>query len=112
MTHEARQVLEVAPKVVDLFGRKINDASALRVNTVIAAAAELHRTHHVERSDGQHIRCSERDASELCFRISSGNAEARQIQRITNDARPHALSRLLLSKYRDTCGEFAQTVQS
>src|SRR6185369_10348785 len=112
MSHEARQVLKVAPEVVDLFGRKIDDACALRVNALIAAAAQLHRADHVERSNGHYIRCSERDAAELCFRVSGGNAEAGEINRIADDARPHALSRRLLSKDCDACADFAQTVQS
>src|SRR6185369_5658617 len=112
MTHETRQILEIAPEAVDLFRRKIDNAGAFRVNSVVAAAAQLHGAHHVERSDGQYIRCSEGNASELCFGIRGGNAEAGQIQRITGHARPNAFSRLLLSKYRDARTELAQTVQS
>src|SRR4029078_3318488 len=112
MAHEARQVLEVAPEVVDLFRRKIHDAVTFRVNALVATAAQLHCAHHVQRSDGHYIRCSERDASELCFRVSGGNSEAGEIYRITDDAGPHSLSRFLLSKDRDAGSDLAQTVQT
>src|SRR6185369_4543278 len=87
MSHEARQIFEVAPEAVDLFGWSIHDAVTFSVNAVIAAAAELHCAHHVEGGDGEHVRGSKRDASQLCLGISGGNAEGGQIHRVTDDAR-------------------------
>src|ERR1041384_7763248 len=109
MTHEARQVLEVTPELVNLFGCAIHDAGALRMNTSLAAIAQLHRAHDVECSDREHVRCRKRNASQLCFGISSGNTEARQIECITDYARPHSLSWFLLSKDRDARADFTQT---
>src|SRR5690349_13508430 len=112
MSHEARQIFEVAPEAVDLFGRKIYDTRSFCVNAVVTAVAELHCAHHVERGDGEHIRRSKRNTSQLRFGITRSNAEAGQIHRVTDYARPHSLSWFLLSKDRDAGADFAQTVQS
>src|SRR6185503_10635871 len=96
VAHETRQVLEVTPELVNLFGCAVHDTRAFRVYSAPAAIAQLHRAHNVERGDGEHVRRSERNASQLGFGISGGNAEARQIQCITDYARPHALRWFLL----------------
>src|SRR5215207_1452028 len=68
VAHEARQILEVAPVLVDLFGRGVDDDALVHGNLplfglrAVAAGAELPRAEHVERRHGQHVRRRERDA--------------------------------------------------
>ncbi len=48
VTHEARQVFEVAPELVNLFGCAVDDAGTLGVYPSLVAIARLHRIHNRE----------------------------------------------------------------
>src|SRR5690349_8446114 len=109
MTHETRQVLEVAPEVVDLFERTVHNTRSARMNSLFAVA-ELHRADHVEQRNGGHIRRRESDSSAFCFRCGACDSKTDEIECVSGNARPHRLSWLLLRKNRDPRSEFAQTV--
>src|SRR6185369_4581658 len=111
MANETRQVLEVAPEVIDLFKRSVHNARSLRMNSVVVVG-ELHGANHVERSDREHIRRCERHSAALCLRSCTGNTETDEIDCVSGNTRPHRFSRILLSKNSDPCGELTQTVQS
>src|SRR5690242_1924184 len=111
MAHEARQVLEVAPELINLFRRTIYNASAFCMNALVAVA-ELKRADHIKRGDCKDVSGCERESAEFCFRRRAGNTQTDKIQRIAGDACPDGFSRFFLRKDCNTRSKLARTVQS
>src|ERR1043165_6476915 len=82
MLHEARQVLEVVPELIKLFGRAVDDdalAYANRASRRLFAAAELLRADHADPRPGDHVPGREREPALARTRRSEGRAEAREV---------------------------------
>ena len=112
MSHEARQVLEVAPEAVDLFRRTIHDACAFRVNALVVPLLSCIAQITSSAVTASTFAVANATRPSFASGVSAGNAETGEIQRIAGDARPHCLSWFLLSKDCDARSDFAQTVQS
>src|SRR5215207_7808248 len=119
VTHEERQILEVAPVTVDLFGRGVDDDALVHRNLppfglrAVTVGAELPRAEHVERRHGQHVGRGEREPRLVVVGRRISRAQAREVERVAHDPRPERPGRsLALREDGDAARYLAQAEQT
>src|SRR4051794_20830948 len=110
MSHELREVLEVAPESIYFFDGTANGDGSARVDNAFVGELgdgslrlprQLFGTHDVERGHGKHVGgCEERSAA-VVVRVRERAAEKGEVEGIAGDTRPDRFLRLLIRQNRD-----------
>src|SRR5437763_15930573 len=95
MLHKRRQIAEVAPELIDLFGRTPDDNSLGYANAVVPRCSSISRSatqplsaKHVEGRNAEH-RCSCcHDPGPVCTALAESRTERCQIYNITRYPAP------------------------